>query len=161
MTQRGVEVASGARPGFEEFYRRELEWARRLAFLLIGDDRYSDDIVQEAFLRMQSRFESVDTPRAYLRVTIVNACRRHEKKEGRRRRAQQAAMVEPRTDHAQIDQVLALIDRLPSRQRAVLVLRYFEDLSEAEISEVLSCRPGTVKSLSARALARLRKELGP
>ena len=57
-------------------------------------------------------------------------------------------------------EVLDLIDRLPSRQRAVLVLRYFEGLSELEIAEVLSCRPGTVKSLAARALSRLREELG-
>ncbi len=52
-----------------------------------------------------------------------------------------------------------LVDRLPERQRAVLVLRYFEGLSEAEIAETLSCRPGTVKSLASRALDRLRKEL--
>jgi DNA-directed RNA polymerase specialized sigma24 family protein len=58
------------------------------------------------------------------------------------------------------EQLLELLDALPYRQQAVLVLRYWLDLTEAEIAEALGCRPGTVKSLCARALTRLRKELG-
>jgi RNA polymerase sigma factor (sigma-70 family) len=60
--------------------------------------------------------------------------------------------------NTELDDLLERIDRLPYRQRAVLVLRYFEDLSEAEIADVLGCRPGTVKSTASRALTRLREE---
>ncbi|HEX2039468.1 MAG TPA: sigma-70 family RNA polymerase sigma factor [Acidimicrobiales bacterium] len=58
-----------------------------------------------------------------------------------------------------MDETWDVLRRLPYRQRAVLVLRYYEDLSEAEIADVLDCRPGTVKSAANRALARLREEL--
>ncbi len=63
--------------------------------------------------------------------------------------------------HAERDALLAEIDKLPRRQRAVLVLRYYEGLSDAEIAEVLGCAPGTIRGYAFRALAALRVELSP
>jgi len=143
---------------FEGFYAAQLKWARQLTFVLLGDSRFVDDIVHEAFIRLHRRFDQIENPRAYLRVTLVNAVRRHRRQESRRERAhEQAAQSAPDRD-VTLDGLLERIDRLPYRQRAVLVLRYFEGLSEAEIADTLGCRPGTVKSLASRALARLREE---
>lgn len=157
MTQQGVQ-ALRSEATFDGFYAAQLDWARRLTFVLCGDSRFVDDLVHDAFLRLQPRFAEIDNPRAYLRVTLVNAVRRHHRRESRRQEAQEQAAI-PTPDSAnEYDELLEGIDRLPYRQRAVLVLRYFEDLSEAEIADVLECRPGTVKSLASRALARLREE---
>jgi RNA polymerase sigma factor (sigma-70 family) len=129
-----------------------------LAFLLTADAGHAEDIAQEAFLRLQRRLPRLKNPRAYLRVTLINLCRRH-----RGRAAQKVITAAAVTESDQIPtsslEILDVIDRLPLRQRAVIVLRYFDDLSEKEIATVLRCRPGTVKSLAARALQRLRKEL--
>jgi RNA polymerase sigma factor (sigma-70 family) len=143
---------------FEEFYRAEVDWARRLSFLLTADREAAEDIAQDAFMAISTRFAGLRTPRAYLRVTIVNASRKH----GRRR---SRVPLTARPDDAMSASVgsslelLDAIDRLPPRQRAVLVLRYFDDLTEREIATALHCRPGTVKSLASRALATLRKEI--
>jgi RNA polymerase sigma factor (sigma-70 family) len=141
-----------------EFYAAQLAWARRLTFVLVGDSRFVDDLVQDAFMRLRPRFDEIDNPRAYLRVTLVNAVRRHRRRERRREDAQQESAQPVPKSNAGLDDLLARIDRLPHRQRAVLVFRYFEDLSEAEIADALGCRPGTVKSLASRALAQLREE---
>ncbi|MBV8949240.1 MAG: sigma-70 family RNA polymerase sigma factor [Actinobacteria bacterium] len=143
---------------FEDFYRREVEWARRLAFVLVADAEAANDIAHDGFARLQRRYPRLRNPRAYLRVTIVNLCRRHSRSEARRRGATDALGCSAVVSAPSLE-LLDLIDRLPYRQRAVLVLRYFEDLSEADIAESLGCRPGTVKSLAARALDQLRKEL--
>lgn len=143
---------------FERFYGGEFEWARRLAYVLTSDAEAAEDIAQDAFLSLHPRFASLDKPRAYLRVTIVNAGRKHHRRDTRRRELDNAARpMDLVSEDAQ--EVLDIVDELPSRQRAVVVLRYFEGLSEAEIASILSCRPGTVKSLASRALTRLRKEL--
>ena len=151
MTGEGVD-------SFDAFCRRELDWARRLAYVLVVDADAAAEIAQDAFLGLQPRYADLRNPRAYLRVTIVNGCRRHRRREARRRESQRLA-AEPEAVSPPSGEILDLVDRLPERQRAVLVLRYFEGLSEAEIAETLSCRPGTVKSLASRALDRLRKEL--
>lgn len=147
------------REPFAAFYERELTWARRLAFVFLGDADAADDIVQDAFVQLHRRFDGLDAPRAYLWVTIVNSCRRFHRRETGRRRAY-GALEQPESVSQPSGEVLDLVDKLPVRQRAVLVLRYFEGLSEVEIAETIGCRPGTVKSLSARALERLRRELG-
>ncbi|HEY3670790.1 MAG TPA: sigma-70 family RNA polymerase sigma factor [Acidimicrobiia bacterium] len=157
MTHRSVQAVS-RESTFEGFYEAQLDWARRLTFVLTGDDLFVDDLVQDAFVRLRPRFDQLDNPRAYLRVTLVNGVRRHRRRERRREQAHASlAHPSPEEDGA-LDDLVDRIDRLPYRQRAVLVLRYFENLSEAEIAESLGCRPGTVKSLASRALARLREE---
>jgi RNA polymerase sigma factor (sigma-70 family) len=158
VTHQGVQAVR-SEPTFEAFYGAQVEWARRLTFVLAGgDSRFVDDLVHEAFIRLQPRFDEIESPKAYLRVTLVNALKRHRHREARRDFAQEESARATRSTDPAIEELLYRIDRLPYRQRAVLVLRYFEDLSESEIAEVLECRPGTVKSLAARALARLREE---
>jgi RNA polymerase sigma-70 factor (sigma-E family) len=143
---------------FDDFYAREWLGAVRLAALLTQSRAAAEDLAQDAFGRVMPRWAQLDNPAAYLRIAVVNECRkwhRHRRVE----RAKLPLLVSSEgaaaTDAGLSDAVAAL----PYRQRAVLVLRYYADLSEAEIAAALECRPGTVKSLASRALARLHKEI--
>ena len=114
----------------------------------------------DAFVRVHAHFDRVHDPVSYLRTTTVNVCRNwhrsREREQDRFRRHSATDVTEPA---AAIDELGASMLRLPFRQRAVLVLRYWADLSEAEIAGVLGCRPGTVKSLRHRAVSSLRQEV--
>lgn len=129
----------------------------RLAKLLVGSDAAAEDIVQDAFLAVSPKLSGLDNPRGYLRTAVVNRAK------GWHRRAAVAGRHLPEPPRVsgdpEIDETWAVIGRLPYRQRAVLVLRFYEDMSEADIATVLACRPGTVKSATHRALARMREEL--
>ncbi len=143
---------------FEEFYRSSYDRLARLATVLTGDSGAADDVAQEVFLRVQPRFHELDSPIAYARTVLVNLCReRHRKELG----WQEALRSLPVPAHVveEASELLDVLDKLPYRQRAVIVLRYYADLTEVEIADALGCRPGTVKSLAARALTRLRKGL--
>jgi RNA polymerase sigma-70 factor (sigma-E family) len=144
---------------FEAFYRAQYPAAVRLAHLLTNGDPAAEDLVQEAFTALHNRFASLDRPAAYLRVAVVNGCRRWHRSAGREER--RLRLVHPRDSHAELgaDHLLDAVRRLPEKQRTALVLRYWGGWSEAEIAEALGCRPGTVKSLSSRALDRLRREV--
>ncbi|MGH9127079.1 MAG: SigE family RNA polymerase sigma factor [Acidimicrobiales bacterium] len=135
-------------------YRTRYADMVRLAYLLIGSSAEAEEIVQDAFVRIRGRIQRVDNPSAYLRTTVINGCR------NRFRRREVERRYTPRPEAAAYDRVDELGDALaalPARQRAVIVLRYYAGLSEAEIAATLGCRPGTVKSLCHRGLAELRR----
>ena len=132
----------------------------RLATLLVGSPAIAEEVVQDAFVAVNERWDSVDHPGAYLRTSVVNGCAQVL----RRRTIEQryrAARVEV-ADSEIPEQLIELrhaLDRLSDRQRLVVVLRYFADLPDEEIAEALGVQPSTVRSLSHRAVAALRKEL--
>jgi RNA polymerase sigma-70 factor (sigma-E family) len=129
----------------------------RRARLMTGSDAIADEVVQDAFVRFHAGGRTPDNPAAYLNVIVANLCRDHL-----RRRHLERSLPVPTVgvfNNPDVDETWTALCRLPFRQRAVLVLRYYEDLPEAEIAEVLGCRLGTVKSSHHRALAKLRKEL--
>lgn len=145
-------------PGaFVDFYRAEYPGMVRLAHALTASADAAEDIVQEAFARVQSRAD-VRNPGGYLRTTVVNLCHDHER---RLRRERRALHLFPGDSSVSLEatEVIDILLQLPYRQRAVLVLRYWGDCSEREIAQALHCRPGTVKTLASRGLARLRKEI--
>jgi RNA polymerase sigma factor (sigma-70 family) len=143
----------------ENFLRAVWPGLVRLGRLLTGSQEQGEDIAQEAVLGLL-RQESVQAPRAYLRRSMVNLSINLARNSSRER-AYLAGTREPDVEASEIDEVWPVVVALPARQRAVVVLRYYEDLSEADIASVLGCRPGTVKSLAARALKQLRQELDP
>ena len=144
----------------EAFYRSHFPDAVRLAHLLTGDPWVAEDLAQDAFERVRQRFDTIDAPRAYLRVAVVNACRSHHRT--RSRETARARKVGPSGDgELGARELLDAVDALPYRQKAVIVLRYYDDLSERDIALALGCRPGTVKSLASRALQRLAEEIQP
>ena len=146
---------------FESFYRVHYPPSVRLAHLLTNGASAAEDVVQEAFATVHGRYDQLERPAAYLRVTVVNGCRRWHRSVGREER--RLRLVHPRDPQASLgaDEMADALRRLPHKQQTVLVLRYWGGWSESEIAEALACRPGTVKSLSSRALARLRKEIEP
>jgi RNA polymerase sigma factor (sigma-70 family) len=142
----------------EEFYRDRFQDAVRLAHLLSGDASVAEDLAQDAFVRVRERLENVDAPWAYLRAAVMNGCRAHHRSRGRE--AVRIRKVGAAADgELGARELLDAVDALPYRQKAVIVLRYYEDLSEHDIARALGCRPGTVKSLASRALQHLAKEV--
>ena len=144
---------------FVEFYAQQYSATVKLAAFLSGDRTLAEDLAQEAFARLHLKFESLENPGGYIRTTLVNLChnqRRSNRRESIRhtRHGPSPATVSDRA--AELD---ATLQRLSYEERAVVVLRYWLGLSEAEIASHLGCRPGTVKSRHSRALKKIRKEL--
>lgn len=139
----------------------------RTAYLLTGDAHTAEDVVQTALAKLYlawdkvQRRESVD---GYVRRIVVNECHSLFRRPWRRRERVSEVLpedgVEDRYDDGLADQVWAAVSTLPPRQRAVIVLRYYEQLTEAEIARTLGISEGTVKSQASRALATLRSRAG-
>lgn len=139
----------------------------RLAYLLCGDQELARDAAAEAFARTYQQWQRghVDRVPGYVRRVVINYVNSHFRRLERWHRAQSRHGAEPLHDVespteqvARAQQVRSLIRQLPVRQRTAIVLRYWEDLSEAEIAEAMGCPVGTVKSLLARGRARLRED---
>lgn len=147
-----------APPSFEEWFVVAWPRAYRLAAFLTHDIQAGEDIAQDVMADITRRWPTLHLPDAYLRRAITNACwnwKRHSRTVERKLPlVAGAGHVDLRFDH-----LADAVARLPFRQRAVIVLRYYADLSEVEIADALDCRPGTVKSLASRALATLSKEI--
>lgn len=151
-----------------ELYAAHGPSAARLAYLLTGERELAEDLAHEAFIRLAGRFHHVrsqDAFPAYLRAAVVNVVRNHL----RRRRLERAVLdrigsTRP-TDRSsapdveQRDELWRCLQALPYRQRAAIVLRYYEDLSEQQTADVLGCSVNAVKGLVARGLERLRRSL--
>jgi RNA polymerase sigma-70 factor (sigma-E family) len=142
----------------EALYRSHQRPMVRLARLLTGSPAVAEEIVQEAFIKFARSTGKKDEPAAYLRVIVVNLSRSQQRRTLLERRLAPDAPV--LSGIADIDETWGALRKLPFRQRAALMLRYYEDLPEADIARLLGCRPGTVKSALHRGLAALRKELG-
>ncbi len=152
-----VELDPVSPPDLATLYLSQRAGMIRLARLLTGSNAVAEDVVQEAFLKMHGAMPSPQNPEAYLRTVVTNLSRSHM----RHRQVEQRIRVAPRVaiSDPEIDETWSAVCRLPFRQRAVLALRFYEDMTEADIARVLNCRPGTVKSTLHRALSRLRHDL--
>jgi RNA polymerase sigma-70 factor (sigma-E family) len=157
---------TGADLQFREFFAAEYGRLRGLGYLLTSDWGQAEELAQDALVRTYRAWPRVrghDRPGAYARKVLVNRHRsllRRAKVEARHlagRRVEEAVQPELGTDGLVL---WSAVRRLPARQRAVLVLRYHQDLPEAEVARLLGLPLGTVKSLAHRGLARLRAELG-
>ncbi len=151
---------SGSVVAFADFYASEYPAAVRFAWLLTHDHSMAEDVVQDAFVRLSSKFGAVDAPRAYLRRSVVNGCRdRHRRRQRSDARLRLVAATEPTKHSDHPSELLDAVALLPYRQRVVVVLRYWADLPEAEIADAIRVRPATVRTLAWRAMSTLRKEL--
>lgn len=149
-----------------DLYARHADEALRLAYLLTGDAALAEDLVQDAFVRVAGRLLHLRDPgsfHAYLRTTIVNLVRSHFRRRAVERRflerQAEPTPVEP-DDPSDRERLRRALIALPIAQRTAVVLRYFEDLSEAQTADLMGCRPGAVKSLVSRAMSTLRTTLG-
>jgi RNA polymerase sigma-70 factor (sigma-E family) len=153
--------------GLETLYRAHASGALRLGYLLTGDRALAEDLVQDAFVKVLGRFHDLRNKDAfwwYLRRTIVNLSTSHF----RRRRVERAWLerqhleeVAPVSeDMGDRERLREALMKLRPDQRAAIVLRYYEDLTEADTAEALGVPVGTVKSMVSRGMDRLRGELG-
>jgi RNA polymerase sigma factor (sigma-70 family) len=144
---------------FEETLRDDAKALTQLAFCLCRDRTKAEDITAEAFARVWVRWRDgkVEELQPYLRRTVVNLCKKSWRREAvaRRYQSQLAILLPNETGTGDLDLVDAVL-RLPGPQRAVIVLRYFEELSERAVADLLGVAAGTVKSRTSRALASLR-----
>lgn len=147
---------------FEAYVQARTAGLSRVAFLLTGDHHLAEDLVQQTFLSVAGRWAKVaaaGNPDPYVRKVLYHQHVSWWRRSRHRRET-------PLTDHHlvpdqadRVDTALAVqraLTRLAPRQRAALILRYFEDLTEAQTADILGCRIGTVKSQVRDALARLR-----
>ena len=148
----------------DELYRAHGEKALRLAYLLTGDRVASEDIVQDAFVRLLGRLRSIrdsSALQAYLSRTVVNLSKNHHRGQARLRTFVEKGPV-PSPEVSVMPDIEgraglhADLLNLPYRQRAALVLRYCEDLPEAEVAKALATSPKAVRSLVGRGLTTLR-----
>ena len=151
--------------GFREFVQVRYVDLLRTAYLLSGARDAAQDLVQNALVKAMSRWSRIDDPMAYLRRTMVNERTARWRRIGSREFLTTFVPERWRPDTADTvverDELLSALGQLPTRMRAVLVLRYWEDLSEADTAAILGCSAGTVKSQAARGLAKLRILLAP
>ena len=138
----------------------------RLAFLLTGDRALAEDLVQDAFVRLVGRLRHLREPSAfwtYLRRTIVNLATshfRHRRVERAYLERVAAAPTAVTNDNDELDETMhRILLELPQRQRAAIVLRFYEDLTDVQTAAVLGCSPGTVRSLVSRGMQTLREEM--
>ena len=156
IRERQAQVGASVR--FDDFYAERWPYAFRLAALMTHDAEAGADIAQDVFANMSRRWATIERPDAYLQRSLTNASS-NWRRTGLRAERKQHLLVVRGDDEVPFDGLAEAVARLPFRQRAVVVLRYYADMSEAEIARALDCRPGTVKSLSARALATLSTEV--
>lgn len=145
---------------FDDFYRVQYARAARLAFLLTGSEALAPEIAQEALFAVHRSWDTISAPEAYLRVAIVNQARSAQRRASVERRHRRRATRDPVAPSTPvIDETWRRVRQLAPDQRAVVVLRFYEDRPLAEIAEMLGKPLGTVESLLHRALAKLEEVL--
>jgi len=165
-----------ARTDFEQFVNGSSDALLRTAYLVVWDPAEAEDLVQDCLLAVARRWPRVrrmDHPHAYARRVLINLALDGAQRRTRRRLELVTDGTSAMNDVADESsarrlhavgvraELIQALGTLPPRQRAVLVLRYFEDLSEAQAAELLGCSVGTVKSTASRALTRLQSTLTP
>lgn len=155
--------------GFEAFMTSRGAALLRFAYLVTGDRHMAEDLVQEALARAHRRWTRIlrtEAPDAYVRRMVLNQFLswRRKRSFGERIVATApepagAVAADPADALAERDEIWTALAALPPKQRAVLVLRYYEDLDDVEIGRILGCKPATVRSLVHRALKQLEEVL--
>lgn len=156
---------------FEHYVANRAAWLVRLSFLLCGDTHLAEDLAQSTLMQLHRRWQRIshlEHPDAYVRRTLLHEYLRWRRRQrlsetptGTAQRLGERSLDTPDIAEgiAARDATWRLLATLPRRQRAVLVLRYYEDLSDNQIAEALDCAPSTVRSQAARALTTLRGRL--
>jgi RNA polymerase sigma factor (sigma-70 family) len=149
--------SAGMKISFESLYETEIRSQVQRAALLLGSSSSANDVVHDAFIAVFQRWDSLDEPGPYLNRCVLNGCRDLLRRQRRAPTESRPTFVGDRADDVALWDDLNL---LPFRQRAALVMRYWQGMDESEISDTLGIRPGTVGSLLTRAKRNLRGRWG-
>lgn len=144
---------------FDTLYHREYRAMVRMATALVDYQEKAEEVVQEAFAQLYMRYASIDTPVAYLRVSVLNGCRGVLRRRRLARALHATSQRDDGTGELGFNHMLDAVRRLPTAQRNAVTLRYELQLTDAEIAKTLGIPLGTVKSTLHRALTRLRTEV--
>jgi RNA polymerase sigma-70 factor (sigma-E family) len=153
---------------FTQTYAAHHAEALRLAYLLCGDTSRAEDAVADAFVKVYRQMQrgNIEHPRAYLRRAVVNEINSRfrrlalERRQAAKRSGDDRGLRDADEQITDRDEVFTALRHLPARQRQVVVLRFYEDLAEKDIAEVMGISVGTVKSTLHRGLERLRSLVG-
>lgn len=151
-------AASGIDSEFAQFYEDELPGQVRSATLIVGSRALAHDLVHDVFVTMFERWDDIDDAGPYLQRSVVNACRdalRRQRVADRFARRQRRIEAATEPDVPLFD----ALAKLPFNHRAAVVLRFYAELTEADIAERLGCRPGSVGPWIRRGLDRLSNDL--
>jgi len=162
------DASDGAPGSLEDHYVRHAPEAVRLAYLLTGDASLAEDLAHEAFIKVAGRFQHLRNPEAfaaYLRKTVVNLSMSHHRRKrvernhlARESSRPAATTVDP-PDVEVRDELRRALRTLPERQRAAIVLRYYEDLPEQQVAHAMGCSVTAARSLVFRAMETLRTQI--
>ncbi|KAB8189847.1 SigE family RNA polymerase sigma factor [Nonomuraea phyllanthi] len=142
---------------FDDFVVARSDRLLRTAYLLTHDWAVAEDLLQESLAKAWFAWPGIDEPEAYVRRVLVTTYTSWWRRRWRSELPVGALPDEPARDEAgRREELWQAVGRLPARQRAVIVLRFYEDLPVAEVAGILRCQEGTVKSQTAKALAKLR-----
>jgi RNA polymerase sigma factor (sigma-70 family) len=144
---------------FEDVFRDSRTEMLRTAYLIVGSHAVAEELVQEAFARMYRHFATIDNPGGYLRTSVVRLCVQSRDRAAMEADRLASSFEPPATNEPAIDEMWDRLARLRPERRAVLVLRFYNDMSPSEIAEVLGWRDATVRTRLHRGLADLRREL--
>ena len=163
------------RAAFEQFVAESTGSLLRTAYLVTGDSGHAEDLVQQSLFKIArrwSRVASMESPQAYARRILINVALDDAKRRSRHRAELAGQSLPDRPPSVPWEsemswgalgaaddrlELIRALGELPPRQRAVLVLRYFDDLTESEVASTLGCSIGTVKSTTSRALEKMRE----
>jgi RNA polymerase sigma-70 factor (sigma-E family) len=147
--------------GFDAFVIGASPRLLRAAYLLVGERVAAEDLLQDTLEKMFVRWSRIDDPTAYARRSLAHGAANRWRRRSRKPESPLDGHDAPAVahDHSSRHDIMAALARLPRGQRAVIVLRYFEDLTTEQTAAAIGCSVGTVKSQTARALPRLRQLL--
>ncbi|MBV9661462.1 MAG: SigE family RNA polymerase sigma factor [Acidimicrobiales bacterium] len=152
---------------WDDVYLAQRDQLVRLAYLITGSQAVAEDLVQDTFLRVMAKIRADANPGPYLRRSVVNACYSWHRRSWREVRSDAEDRLADRPD-SRADgreeggsvEMWDALSRLAPRRRTMLVLRFYLDMTEADVAAALGCRVGTVKSTTHRALSELKRMLG-
>jgi RNA polymerase sigma-70 factor (sigma-E family) len=154
-----VRVSAAEDAGFDALFERERSAMVRVAYLLVGSEQVAEEVVQDAFAAVYVRWDSIDNPGGFLRQCVVNGARSSLRRRSLERRKAHLVVEEGTAPAGR--ELLDALAELPLGWRSVVVLRFYEGMTQEEIADALEMRLGTVKSSLHRGLAKLREALEP
>ena len=155
---------STAKPSFDDFYARTRVATVRLAWFMVASRTEAEELTQDAYIELFQQWHTVENPAAFLRTLVVRRCTRARYRRNNERRKLEAAYrrddpYKLSGSEPEIDGTLAAVRRLKPSHRAVIVLRFYTDMSHAQMAHALNCSEVAVRTRLHRALADLRKNL--
>lgn len=154
-----LRAVSDVDTAFDALFVRERTAMVRVAYLLVGSEPLAEEVVQEAFASVYARWDRIDNPGGFLRQCVVNGSRSVLRRRALERRKAQLLVDEGTAPAGR--ELLDALAALPLSWRSVVVLRFYEGMTQEEIADALDMRLGTVKSSLHRGLAMLREALEP